>query len=165
MGSVQSSVLGGLKILVVDDAPDNRLLISRFLTLAGASVVVSDNATDGIAIALQGQFNLVLMDIQMPVMDGIEAIGRLRRLNYRTPVVALTAHAMSSDRSRCLASGFDAYLTKPIARAQLISTVSQLVGIKPEKSAAFIQNGDTLPDPVLQHERQAKNQNPDHTGD
>ncbi|MEN9529733.1 MAG: hypothetical protein RI932_1606 [Pseudomonadota bacterium] len=163
MNTLRSETLSGLKILVVDDAPDNRLLISRFLSLAGASVEVSDNASDGVAAALQGQFDLVLMDIQMPGMDGFDAIERLRRLNYKVPVVALTAHAMSSDRNRCLAAGFNSYLTKPIARAQLVSTVEEC--IRESRVAKTTPTADIQPDPVSQREKREANQSPAHRAD
>jgi len=165
MNALRSDLLMGLKILVVDDAPDNRLLVSRFLSLAGASVEVSDNAVDGIAAALQGHFDLVLMDIQMPSMDGYEAIQRLRRLNYKVPVVALTAHAMTSDRSRCLASGFNAYLPKPIAHAQLVATVYECVRAGRASQADTIPTVGTQPDQVSQPETQEVNQNQVHTTD
>lgn len=163
MNTLRSETLSGLKILVVDDAPDNRLLISRFLSLAGASVEVSDNAIDGVAAALQGQFDLVLMDIQMPGMDGYDAIERLRRLNYKVPVVALTAHAMSSDRNRCLAAGFNSYLTKPIARAQLVATVEEC--IRESSAAKTTPTANTQRDPVSQHGKQEANQIPAHRAD
>ncbi len=165
MSALRNESLAGLKILVVDDAPDNRLLVSRFLSLAGASVVLSDNAVDGIATALQGQFDLVLMDIQMPIMDGYEAVQRLRRLNYRVPVVALTAHAMSSDRNRCLAAGFDGYLTKPIERTQLLSTVEACVHASRASSSGSTQSGDTRPDQVSQHAKLGACQSQAHTTD
>jgi CheY-like chemotaxis protein len=121
-----NGLLGGLRVLVVDDAPDNRLLVSRFLALAGALVSTADNASDGITAALSGAFDVILMDIQMPGMDGYEAVKRLRSLHYTRPIIALTAHAMKADREACLRGGFDQYLTKPISRPELIARVAEL---------------------------------------
>jgi CheY-like chemotaxis protein len=119
--------LDGLTILVVDDAQDNRLLVSRFLTLAGARADVAEDAPHGIVLALQKQFDAILMDIQMPGMDGYEAVQRLRDHDCHIPIIALTAHVMRSERTRCLSSGFDDYLTKPISRVDLIETLQRAV--------------------------------------
>ena len=157
--------LKGVNVLIVDDAPDNRLLVSRFLSIAGATVATATNASEGISGALGGDFDVVLMDIQMPGMDGYEAVRRLRNLRYTTPVVALTAHAMGSERSRCLAAGFDEYLTKPIARAHLIETVKRLALNQKQASGASIQPLDTQPDQAQPPARQAESQNQGHTKD
>lgn len=155
--------LKGVNVLVVDDAPDNRLLVSRFLSIAGATVATATNASEGISIALGGDFDLVLMDIQMPGMDGYEAMRRLRNLRYTVPVVALTAHAMGTERSRCLAAGFDEYLTKPIVRAHLIETVKRLALIHKEAIAQSIQPADTQPDQAQRPGRREESQNQGHT--
>ena len=119
--------LDGFTILVVDDAQDNRLLVSRFLTLAGARAEVAADAPQAIVLALQQQFDAILMDIQMPGMDGYEAVQRLRDHDCHVPIIALTAHVMRSERARCLSSGFDDYLTKPISRIDLIETLLRAV--------------------------------------
>ncbi|MFZ9518911.1 MAG: response regulator [Silvanigrellaceae bacterium] len=115
--------LEGCTILVVDDAQDNRLLVSRFLSLAGAQAEVAADAPQGIVLALQKHFDAILMDIQMPGMDGYEAVQRLRGHDCRIPIIALTAHVMRSERERCMSSGFDGYLTKPISRVELMETL------------------------------------------
>ena len=104
------------KILVVDDSSDNRTLIGAFLKRLGIDAEFADNGANGVERSLHGRFALVFMDIQMPVMDGFEAIQTLRDRGYQGKVVALTAHAMVGDRERCLKSGFDDYLQKPITR-------------------------------------------------
>jgi CheY-like chemotaxis protein len=119
-------LLEGLQILVVDDAADNRLLVTRFLQLAGAHTDVASDGAQGIGLALSKSFDVVLMDIQMPSMDGYEAVSRLRAHHYSSPIIALTAHAMRSERERCLTGGFDAYLTKPISRVDLLKTIRTL---------------------------------------
>jgi CheY-like chemotaxis protein len=126
MSQLFAGSLSGIRVLIVDDAPDNRLLISRFLALAGALVTTASNASEGISIALAGDFDVILMDIQMPGMDGYEAVKRLRSLHYSRPIIALTAHAMQSDKDQCLRSGFDQYLTKPVSRPELIASIAGL---------------------------------------
>jgi len=126
MSQLNSGPLSGIRVLIVDDAPDNRLLISRFLALAGAIVTTAANASEGITVALSGDFDVILMDIQMPGMDGYEAVKRLRSLHYMRPIIALTAHAMQSDKDQCLKSGFDQYLTKPVSRPELIANIAEL---------------------------------------
>jgi PAS domain S-box-containing protein len=120
--------LSGVRVLLVDDAPDNRLLIQRFLTLEGASVDVADNGRTGIEHASRDDFDIVLMDIQMPEMDGYEATQYLRAHGYRPPIVALTAHAMKEEAERCLKAGFTAHLTKPVDRMALYDNIQRLVG-------------------------------------
>jgi len=121
------------RILLAEDGPDNQRLIALVLRKAGAEVVVADNgraAVDLVAdAARQGRpFDLVLMDMQMPVMDGYEATRWLRSSGCTVPIVALTAHAMKDDRQRCLAAGCDRYAAKPIQRAELLHVVAECLG-------------------------------------
>ncbi|RZJ61957.1 MAG: response regulator [Flavobacterium sp.] len=115
--------LEGLKILVVDDAPDNQQLIWRYLKKAGAVTESAENGQIGYRAALAGEFDLVLMDIQMPVMDGYAATAKLREMGYQTPIIALSAHAMSDIRKKALNVGYTDYLTKPIDGKKLIRTI------------------------------------------
>lgn len=121
----QSMVLDGLRVLVVDDSPDNRLLISRYLTAAGAKVVLAENGKEAIHRVMTDDFHVVLMDVQMPVMDGYKATQILRSQGAKVPIMALTAHAMREEKERCLSMGFNAYYSKPIDRAALISGLQQ----------------------------------------
>jgi CheY-like chemotaxis protein/nitrogen-specific signal transduction histidine kinase len=117
--------LSQLRILVVDDNPDNQAFIKRILKILGASVVTANNGREAVDRALNENFNLILMDIQMPVMDGHEAVQTLRSMGYKKPVIALTAHAMKEDQNRSLQSGFDDHITKPIDRKMLLRTLSK----------------------------------------
>lgn len=118
--------LNGINVLLVEDAQINQILISRFLTSAGAKVEIANNGLEGMNKALQGDYGVVLMDIQMPEMDGYEATTKLRALGYDRPIIALTAHALKEDRDRCLQVGCSDYMTKPIDRKVLISQISHL---------------------------------------
>ncbi len=120
-------VLAGVKILVVDDAPDNRILISRFLNGAGAHVEEASNGVEGVEKALAGDHEIILMDIQMPELDGYEATSQLRDQGYKRPIIALTAHAFREERDRCLQVGFTDHMTKPVDRRKLIHQIAKLV--------------------------------------
>ena len=119
--------LSGLKILVVEDSADNQLLISRVLQSYGISVEIAGDGLEGIEKAHQKKYDVVLMDIQMPRLDGYEATQRLRREGYLKPIVGLTAHALKGDRERAIQDGFDDYLTKPLQRTDLVRSLSRFV--------------------------------------
>ncbi len=121
MSPGSARALEGMKILVVEDARDNQLLMSRILRLDGAEFEIAENGSIGVDSAVATHFDVILMDVQMPVMDGIEATLELRRRGYEKPIIALTAHAMREDRERCLGLGFDDYMTKPVDRTKLKS--------------------------------------------
>lgn len=116
--------LHSLNVLIVDDSMDNLALIRKILILAGARVDIASTGKEGIEKALRGNFDLVLMDLQMPEMDGYEANRKLREAGYKKPIIALTAHAMKEERLRTLRSGFDDHLTKPIDQGALIKTLA-----------------------------------------
>jgi len=122
----RNMTLSKLNILLVDDSLDNQDLIQKLLQLAGAKVETANNGVEAIEKVNQGHYNLVLMDLQMPEMDGYEATKRLRSQNFTHPIIALTAHAMKEERQKCLESGFDNHLTKPIDRHLLIQTLAEL---------------------------------------
>jgi PAS domain S-box-containing protein len=121
--------LDGIRILLVEDAAINQILITKFLTAAGAKVDLAENGRLGVQKALAGNYGIVLMDIQMPEMDGYQATSTLRASGFKTPIIALTAHALKEDRDRCLGVGCSDHLTKPIDRKKLISQISYFVGL------------------------------------
>jgi signal transduction histidine kinase/CheY-like chemotaxis protein len=117
--------LTGLKILLVEDSVENQFIVKRFLERAGAAVDVANNGEEGMTKAQAGDFDLVLMDIQMPVLDGYGATTRLRREGYSKPIVALTAHALKEERERCLRLGFSGFLTKPIKKSEILTEAAK----------------------------------------
>jgi CheY-like chemotaxis protein/anti-sigma regulatory factor (Ser/Thr protein kinase) len=125
------------RALLVDDVPVNRRLIGILLERAGLSVESAENGLEAVQkalglLALGEPYDVVFMDMQMPVLDGYGAVQELRRGGYKLPIVALTAHAMSGDRERCLEAGCDGYLTKPVDRTALGQTLEMLL---PDQSA------------------------------
>jgi len=115
------------RVLLVEDGPDNQRLIGFLLKKAGADVVLADNGQIAVEKALspEGEFDVILMDMQMPVMDGYEATRVLRAANYKGPIIALTAHAMKYDQQECLDAGCDDYQAKPVDRGTLLRIVEK----------------------------------------
>lgn len=118
------------RILLAEDGTDNQRLISFVLTNAGADVTVAENGQLAVDCVLAAHrdgrpFDLILMDIQMPVMNGYDATARLRQEGFRGPIIALTAHAMPEDREKCLHAGCDGHLTKPIAPKELAKSLGR----------------------------------------
>jgi signal transduction histidine kinase/ActR/RegA family two-component response regulator len=124
--------LAGRTVLLVEDGPDNRRLLSHYLSAAGAAVVCANDGIDALAQVAQAaqagrSFDLVLMDMQMPRLDGYAATQQLRAGGSTLPIVALTAHAMAGDRQRCLDIGCDDYLSKPVRRVALVQAVARWI--------------------------------------
>lgn len=118
-------VLNGVRVLVIEDSADNQQLIWRYLTKYGARIELADNGSEGMIKALASEHDVVLCDLQMPVMDGYTAIGKLRARGYRTPIIALTAHAMSDVRKKCKDVGCDDHLPKPINSRDLVEAIKR----------------------------------------
>ena len=141
------------RILLAEDSPDNQRLISLFARKNGAEVTVVNNGKAAVETALAGDFDLVLMDMQMPIMDGVEATRVLRQTGYPGPIVALTANAMKEDRQRCANAGCDDFLTKPIDRSEFNRVLNQyLVHLEEPSTLEFMQQAvaDTLAEELLE---------------
>jgi len=136
----------GRRVLLVEDNAVNRTLAQRLLLKRGFTVSIAVDGKQAIAAMHNAEFDLILMDIQMPEMDGFEATAEIRKreklAGRRTPIVALTAHALKEDRERCLSAGMDAYVTKPIRPAELFGVMQNVL----QSSAA--QDAPTQPPPV-----------------
>ena len=118
------------KILLVEDQEMNRDMLTRRLKKRGYDVDVAEDGAQGIELARSGSPDLILMDMSLPVIDGWEATRTLKadEATRGIPVVALTAHAMSSDREKALDAGCDAYETKPVELPKLLETMEKLLG-------------------------------------
>ncbi|MEQ1782708.1 MAG: ATP-binding protein [Hyphomonadaceae bacterium] len=132
--------LQGLRVLVTDDIQVNRDVIKHFLAPHGCQISEAVNGQDALDQLATGDFDLVLLDIHMPVMDGTEAIGHIRASNVswrNIPVIAVTAHAMPGDREKLVAIGMTDYLTKPVEQQALIARMSAAIGLAaPEDAVA-----------------------------
>jgi CheY-like chemotaxis protein len=120
-----------LRILLAEDNQVNQTVAVRILEKMGHSVVVANNGNEALSLLAQKSFDLVLMDIQMPEMDGFTATKRIREAEVQSrshmPIIAMTAHAMKGDRERCLEAGMDGYVSKPVARPELEEAISGIV--------------------------------------
>lgn len=130
------NALSGLRVLVADDSQDNQRLVEHILRLSGALVTVVENGQQALEAALAADekhepYQAILMDMQMPVMDGYAATRKLRERGYQWPIIALTAHAMVEDRAKCLGAGCDEYATKPIKRQEIINLIAKLAETVP----------------------------------
>ncbi|HET6428877.1 MAG TPA: ATP-binding protein [Phycisphaerae bacterium] len=143
--------LGGARILLAEDGLANQKLVATILRKAGAEVEIAANGAEAVAMASAGQFQLVLMDMQMPEMDGYEATAALRRGGFDRPIIALTAHALSGDRQQCLDAGCTDYLSKPINRSTLLEAVARLLGTPapPGRAVVGAPPSGEAPDVVL----------------
>jgi len=116
-------------VLLAEDNPVNRRIVVTLLSQMGYRVVVATNGPEAVQATRDHVLDLVLMDVQMPLLNGLEAAQMIREeertTGRRVPIIALTAHAMKGDEERCLEAGMDGYLTKPLARAQLVATLAQ----------------------------------------
>jgi PAS domain S-box-containing protein len=116
------------RVLVVDDRREIRYICQHFLEKSGATVITAEDGQQGVDVALAAReagngFQVILMDLQMPRVDGLKAVAQLRSHGFETPIIALTADAMKGDRERCLNGGYDNYLSKPIDRAVMLEMV------------------------------------------
>jgi two-component system, sensor histidine kinase len=119
-------VLKGVRILVAEDSKDNQFLITILLRSEGAKIDVASDGIEAISKASSCSYDIVLLDIQMPKMDGIEALHEIRREGFHGPIIALTAHAVREERERCLREGFDEHISKPIHKQELVDKIASL---------------------------------------
>ena len=120
--------VSALSILLAEDNPVNQKLALHLLQKQGHAVTVAQNGAEAVRLSATKRFDLILMDVQMPVMDGAAATAQIRaaeRAGQRVPIVAVTAHAMAGDKEKYLALGMDDYVTKPIDRQELFATVER----------------------------------------
>jgi two-component system, cell cycle response regulator DivK len=118
-----------ITVLYIEDNPLNRRLVRKLLTAKGYQVLEAIDGSTGLEMVRAEKPNLVLLDINLPDIDGLELVKQLRTTPEIAdiPVIALTANAMHGDRERCLAAGCDAYLAKPIARQELYNTLNRFI--------------------------------------
>lgn len=119
--------LRGLHGLIAEDNELNRLVASRFLSAAGIEVDEAVNGAEAVRMASERDYAFILMDIQMPEMDGYEAARHIRQAGIAVPIIAMTAHAFSGEREKCLAAGMDSYLTKPVKRELLHARIAEFI--------------------------------------
>ena len=139
--SADGRALAGIRLLVAEDGPDNQRLILHYLRKAGAEVDLVENGRDAVASALSADesehpYAVILMDMQMPIMDGYEATSELRARGYEGPIIAATAHAMLGDREKCLAVGCSDYVMKPFERELLIQKLRRYTSDTPCSAGA-----------------------------
>jgi two-component system sensor histidine kinase/response regulator len=128
LSELESSKLRGLRVLVAEDNEINQQVARELLESAGAAVELAVNGAEAVRQAAASRFDAVLMDVQMPVMDGLEAAQRIRELpppHGRVPIIAMTANAMSEDRNRCLEAGMDDHIGKPVDAARLYEVLAR----------------------------------------
>ncbi len=140
------------RVLLVEDHPVNQQVATKLLGRLGLEVVQANHGSEALDLLGKGVFDLVLMDCQMPVMDGYAATRELRRREAitnspRLPVIAMTAHAMAGDREKCLDSGMDDYLSKPLDRALLARTLKQWLPTTPVEEAIPVAPAPVAPNP------------------
>ena len=134
-------MLHGANVLLAEDEPISRILIETLLEQAGLQADVAENGKQAVKMALTGKYQAVLMDVQMPVMDGLDATREIRNHEREggghLPIIALTAHAMHGDREKCLQAGMDDYLTKPLGKIELFDVLTRYL-----TSTALVVDGD-----------------------
>lgn len=127
--STRSAQLKGMRILVVDDQPDNRFLLTRMLKHQGADIIEASDGLEAVEQATAQHCDIILMDIQMPRMDGYGALAELRSRKFRKPIIALTAHAMKEEREKMLKAGFNGHVAKPVIQALLFESILKVLSL------------------------------------
>jgi PAS domain S-box-containing protein len=145
--ALQPGRLAGQRVLVVEDNQMNQQVVRELLERAGAVVTLANNGREALECAGAGEFELILMDLQMPEVGGIEAAETLRASGCKVPIVAMTASAMPGDDERCIAAGMNDYLSKPINLERLSATLERLLelGAPPASAARTAPAAETRP--------------------
>ncbi|MBW1891968.1 MAG: response regulator, partial [Deltaproteobacteria bacterium] len=137
-----------LNILVAEDTLFNQKFIRRLLDRWGHKATIVENGREACSAVSESHFDIVLMDVQMPEMDGFEATEKIREMENETqthvPIIAMTAHAMKGDRERCIEAGMDDYVPKPISSETLLNTINALVAQYPGGDAPEVESRDGL---------------------
>ncbi len=141
------------RVLVVDDGDANRRLIKLILEKAGCEVAEAENGALGVEEASSNEFDLILMDMQMPVMDGYQATAKLRECGVKVPIIALTANAMTGDREKCLAAGCDDFLAKPVQIDEVLRTVGDHLAHLPPATEETKSTRPSTADSRTTHEK------------
>ena len=145
--SPQTETVNRIRVLIAEDNIVNQRLALRLLEKKGYDAAVADNGLKALALLADQKFDLVLMDVQMPGMNGFEATAAIRQQEETTgkhiPVIAMTAHAIKGDDERCLAAGMDGYVSKPIHPEELFRLIAQLA---PQPEAASVEPADSVID-------------------
>ncbi|MGD9109976.1 MAG: response regulator [Phycisphaerales bacterium] len=142
------------RVLVAEDTPTNQTLIRLLLEKLGLEVTITQDGKEAVEAALSQDFDMVMMDIQMPVMNGHDATKKLRKEGYTKPIVAVTAHAMKGDKEKCLASGCNDYLSKPINRKELVEIIGKYL---PQKTKDLSEKVDSVTAEVKELTQMCKN--------
>ena len=161
-----------LRILLAEDNPTNQMVVQRLLSKMGHQIDAVENGQLALEALSQNDYDLVLMDVQMPIMDGLEATRTIRDprsavRDHRIPIIALSAHAMREDRNRCLAAGADEYLTKPIQPHVLRKCISEIAHSRQESSKPLLPIKKTASPEAVKNESETMPQKtapatPDH---
>ena len=146
--AIPAAAGAALRILLVEDNPANQKLATYILRDRGHLVEIAGDGQEAIALSRQNRYDVILMDVQMPGMDGLEATAAIRKHEdggRRVPIIAMTAHAMKGDRDRCLAAGMDGYLPKPVNAQEMVRLVESLgrglAGVTPVAAAPATASG------------------------
>lgn len=145
------SSLEGLKILLVEDSPDNRALVLAYLRDCPVKVEIAENGQEACEKFRLSRYDLILMDMQMPILDGYSATRQIRVSEaiddrLKTPIVALTAHALNEEIKKCLDAGCDGHLAKPVRKAQLIDAIEMFAGRNDDARGSTIDKDFTVTD-------------------
>jgi len=137
------ATVAGLRILLAEDNMVNQRLISRILEKMGHTVVVANDGAAALSILSQQQFDLIAMDMQMPLMDGLEATQKIRLTELGTgrhmPIVAITANAFDDDRRKCFEAGMDGYVVKPVSAKAIGDEVGRIMALFSQARAEIVQ--------------------------